>query len=341
MVYYVIIRKFAPVKLTKEIKTGIVVVMAVAITVYGFNFLKGRDIFSTNTDLYAIYDNVDGLTSNNTVMINGFKIGTVRDVKMDPKTNKLIVHFIVTEESAIITDSSYCEIFSDGLLGYKAIRITTRPGGKPVDDKDTLIGTHEQGIKDQVSEMVLPLKKKIESLVSSVDSVVQIFEVVLNENAREDLVHSFSSIRNSLATLEKTSFRLDTMVAAESARFSDILVQIQSISTNLANNNEPLSRAINNFANISDSIAKSRLKTVIDSASSVMAQTAVILEKINNGTGTIGLLLNDKKLYEGITKSNADLDALIIDLKEHPKRYFSIFGRDKKSKKAPKPSPTP
>jgi phospholipid/cholesterol/gamma-HCH transport system substrate-binding protein len=274
-------------------------------------------------------------------MINGYKVGTVRDVKMDPKTNKLIVHFIITEDNAIITDSSDCEIFSDGLLGYKAIRITTRPGGKPVQDKDTLIGTNEQGIKDQVSAMVLPLKKKIESLVSSVDSVVQIFEVVLNENAREDLVHSFSSIRNSLATLEKTSFRLDTMVASESARFSAILINIQSISTNLANNNEPLSRAINNFANISDSIAKSRLKTVIDSASAVMAKTAVILEKINNGTGTMGLLLNDKKLYDGIVKSNADLDALIIDLKEHPKRYFSVFGRDKKPAKTPPPPPKP
>lgn len=328
-------------KLTKEIKTGIVVVVAVAITVYGFNFLKGRDIFSTNIDLYAVYDDVNGLTSNNTVMINGYKVGTVRDVKMDPQTNKLIVHFIITEDNAIITDSSYCEIFSDGLLGYKAIRITTRAGGKPVEDKDTLVGSNEQGIKDQVSEMVLPLKRKIESLVGSVDSVVQIFQVVLNENAREDLIHSFSSIRNSLATLEKTSFRLDTMVASESARFSDILMKIQSISTNLANNNEPLSRAINNFANISDSLAKSSLKAVIDSASAVMAKTSMILEKINNGTGTMGLLLNDKKLYEGITKSNADLDALIIDLKEHPKRYFSVFGRDKKTKKTPAPTPTP
>ncbi len=325
--------------MTKEIKTGIVVVVAIAITVYGFNFLKGRDIFSTNTDLYAIYDNVDGLTSNNTVMVNGFKIGTVRDVKLDPKTNKLIVHFIVTDENAIITDSSFCEIFSDGLLGYKAIRITTRSGGKPVGDKDTLIGTNEQGIKEQVSAMVIPLKKKLESLVSSVDSVVQVFQAVMDESAREDLTASFTSIRNSLATFEKTSFRLDTMVAAQSARFSDILVKIQSISTNLANNNEPLSRAINNFANISDSVAKSQLKAVIDSSSSVMARAAVIMDKINKGEGTVGMLINDKKLYTDLTKTNEALEALLIDLKEHPKRYFSVFGRDKKPKKSTTPPP--
>ncbi len=326
-------------KITKEIRTGIVVVVAVAITVYGFNFLKGRDIFNTNIDLYAVYSDVDGLTSNNTVQINGFKIGTVRDVKMDPKTNKLIVHFIVTDDNAILTDSSFCEIFSDGLLGYKAIRITTHPGGKPVKDKDTLIGGNEQGIKDQVSAMVIPLKKKLESLVSSVDSVVQVFQAVMNQNAREDLVASFASIRNSLSSFEKTSFRLDTMVASESARFSDILLKIQSISTNLAKNNEPLTKAINNFANISDSIAKSQLKSVIDSASSVMARTALIMDKINRGEGTIGLLVNDKKLYDGLVKSNADLDALIIDLTAHPKRYLSIFGRDKKKKTSTPPPP--
>lgn len=329
-------------KYKKEIRTGIVVVVAVALFVYGFNFLKGRDIFSTNMDLYAVYNQVDGITANNTVQINGFKVGTVRDVILDPKTNKLVVHFIITDKNAIITDSSECQIFSDGLLGYKAIKLITQAGGKPVKDGDTLRGTNETGLKDQVSEMVVPLKKKLEGLVASVDSVVQIFQAVLNQGAREDLTRSFESIRNSLATFEKTSVRLDTMVAAQSARFSDILVKIQSISTNLANNNEPLTRAINNFANISDSVAKSRLKTVIDSASSVMARSAVIMDKINSGQGSIGLLLNDKKLYDGLVKSNADLDLLIIDLKEHPKRYFSVFGRDKKTKtKTPPPPKSP
>jgi phospholipid/cholesterol/gamma-HCH transport system substrate-binding protein len=318
------------VKYKKEIKTGVVVVCAVALFVYGFNFLKGRDIFSSDKDLYAIYNDIDGLTSNNTVQVNGFKIGTVRDVRLDPRTNKLIVHFIVTDDNALLTDSSECQIFSDGLLGYKAIRVIGHPGGKPVKDGDTLYrATNETGLKDQVGELVLPLKKKLEGLVASIDSVVQIFQAVLNQNAREDLVHSFASIRNSLATFEKTSLRLDTLVASEKDRFSDIMLKIQSISTNLAANNEPLTRAINNFANISDSLAKSKLKTVIDSASSVMARTADIMDKINKGQGTLGMLVNDKKLYVDILKSNADLDALIIDLKANPKRYFSIFGGKK------------
>ncbi|HEU4717422.1 MAG TPA: MlaD family protein [Bacteroidia bacterium] len=325
-------------KYSKELKTGIVVVLAVGLLIYGFNFLKGRDIFSTDMDLYAVYDHVDGLTSNNTVQINGFKVGTVRDIHLDPKTNKLVVHFIITDDNAIITKRSTAMIFSDGLLGYKAIQIAAMSGTEKVKDGDTLIGANESGLKDQVSEMVLPLKKKLEGLVSSVDSVVQIFQAVLNQNARQDLVSSFASIRTSLATFEKTSLRLDSMVATEKVKFSDILTKVQSISTNLANNNEPLSRAINNFANISDSLAKSRLKTTIDSASAVMARVAVIMDKINTGQGSIGMLVNDKKLYTDLTQSSADLDALLTDMKKYPGRYFSIFGKKDKPKKNQNPN---
>lgn len=143
-------------------------------------------------------------------------------------------------------------------------------------------------------------------------------------------------VSKSLTTFEKIAVNLDDLVVTQSIRFSDILGKIQSISTNLASNNEPLSKAINNFANISDSISKSKLKTVIDSASSIMSRTAVIMDKINTGQGSMGLLINDKKLYEGLNKTTADLDGLILDLKANPKRYFSVFGNGNKN-----PNPTP
>jgi phospholipid/cholesterol/gamma-HCH transport system substrate-binding protein len=165
-----------------------------------------------------------------------------------------------------------------------------------------------------------------------VDSVVQIFQAVLGNSAREDLVKSFASIRTTLENLQVTSARLNGMVAADSAKFNDILSKVQSISTNLANNNEPLSRAIKNIANITDTVAKSHLKAVIDSTASVMARTAAIMNKVNNGEGTMGMLINNKKLYTDLTNTNESLNALLVDLKAHPKRYFSVFGHDKTPK---------
>jgi phospholipid/cholesterol/gamma-HCH transport system substrate-binding protein len=320
------------VKYSKEIKTGIVVVVAVALFVYGFNFLKGRDIFSTDLDLYAIYDNADGLTANNTVQINGFKVGTVRDVKLDPRTNRIVVHFIITDDNAIITKSSGAQIFSDGLLGYKAIRLAIVPGMPPVQDGDTLFGSNETGLKEQVSEIVLPLKKKVESLVSSLDSVVGVFQAILGDSAENNLSETFTSLKNTLQNFERTSWRIDTLVAAESKKFDDIMTKIQSISTTLAANNENIARAMENIANISDSLAKSNLKETIANTNRTMLEVNAIMAKINTGQGSLGLLINDPKLYQQLNQTSASLDALVVDIKLHPGRYFSIFGREKKKK---------
>jgi phospholipid/cholesterol/gamma-HCH transport system substrate-binding protein len=323
------------VKHSKEIKAGLIVVAAIALFIYGFNFLKGRNIFFGSFDLYAVYNQVDGLTANNTIVINGFKVGTVREVTLDPKTNKLIVHFIITDKNAIIMKDSKAEIFSDGLLGYKGIRLFAGVG-KAAEDGDTLIGTNETGLKDQVSAMVSPLKAKLESLVSSIDSVVSIFQVVLGDSSKDDIVASFSNIRITLENLKNTSVNINAMVGEEKEKFSVIMTNIQSISTNLAKNNEPLSRAINNMANITDTIAKSKLKETIANTNATMQQVSAIMTKINNGEGSMGLLINDKKLYNDLNKTSVDLDALLIDMKTYPGRYFSIFGKkDKPPKKQP------
>jgi phospholipid/cholesterol/gamma-HCH transport system substrate-binding protein len=321
------------VKYKKEIKTGIIVVLAVALFIYGFNFLKGRNIFSSDMDLYAIYSEANGITANNTVQINGFKVGTVREVSLDPKTNKILVHFIITDKNAIITKGSTAEIFSDGLLGYKGIRLSILAGGKQVEDGDTLVGSNETGLKDQVSEMVLPLKRKLESLVSSIDSVVIIFQSVLGDSSRDDIVASFSSIRITLENLKNTSTNINGMVADERVKFSAIMTNVQSITSNLAKNNDHISRAMANLDNITDSLAKSNLKQTIANTNLALQHFAEIMAKVNSGQGSMGMLVNDKKLYEELTKSSTDLDALLIDIKTYPGRYFSIFGRKDKPKK--------
>jgi phospholipid/cholesterol/gamma-HCH transport system substrate-binding protein len=321
------------VKLSKEIKTGIVVVLAIALFIYGFNFLKGRDIFSTSLDLYARYSHLDGLTSNNTVQLNGFKIGTVRDIRYDRASNQLVVHFIVTDNNVRITKGSSAMIFSDGLLGNKALAITMAQNSAEVEDGDTLLGNIEGSFKDAVNEQLMPLKNKVESLVSSIDSVVTVFQTVLNKDARDDLVASFESIRNSLRNFEHTSKTLDTMVTSERKTFSQILANIQAISSNLAANNEPLTRAINNFANISDSLARSNLKQTVDNAKLVLARTSEVMDKINRGEGTLGMLINDKKLYTDLEKTSKDLDELLVDIKKYPGRYLSLFGRKDKPPK--------
>ncbi|TND09413.1 MAG: hypothetical protein FD123_1219 [Bacteroidetes bacterium] len=338
-------------KLTREVKTGIVVVVAIALFIYGYNFLKGRDLFSTSTDLFARYERVEGMTANSAVWLNGFKVGQVRDIRLDPKTNDLIVHFTISNSDARIPLNAIARIASDGLLGTKVVQLVIPEGTNTalLDDKsfaadgDTLVGDVAKGLQDAVTAEVKPLKDKVQGLVASIDSVVTIIQVILNKDARENLVKSFESIKNALATFEHTAQQLDTLVASERTRLSDIFVKIQSIATNLANNNEKLSKIMSNTEAITDSLAKSNLTQTIDRVNKTMGEVAVIMEKINKGEGSMGLLVNDKKLYNNLDSASAALSRLITDLNEHPKRYvhFSVFGKSDKKKTATPPKKTP
>jgi phospholipid/cholesterol/gamma-HCH transport system substrate-binding protein len=282
------------VKYSKEIKTGFVVVVAVALFIYGYNFLKGRDIFSTSLDLYAEYDHVDGLVKNNVVQINGFKVGTVRDVELTPE-GKLRVHFIITDNNLVLTDSAVALIKSGGLLGNMEIALITSPKGKVVDDGDFLRGRNEVGLKDQVNEQLLPLKNKVESLVGSIDSMVVVFSAVLNEESAEDIKASFDNIRLALESFRNTAFNLDTMVQSSHRGITEIVINMRDFSDMMAQNKDTLALAMANFKDISDSLARSNMKAAIDNAALALENANKLLERINR-EGASAVLMGEDSL---------------------------------------------
>lgn len=311
-----------PVKYSKEIKTGIVVVVAIALFIYGYNFLKGRDIFSTSLDLYVEYDHIDGLTSNNTVQVNGFKVGTVRDIKLDPKTGKLVVHFIVTDENLQLTDSAIAVIQSGGLLGNMELALLTSPKGKLVDDNDHIRGRNEIGLKDQVNAQLLPLKNKVESLVGSIDSMVTVFSAVINEESVEDITASFDNIRMALESFRNTAFNLDTMVASSHRSVTTIILNMKDFSQMLADNKDTLAMALANFRDISDSLTKSNMKLAIDNAALALGNANLLLERINRDGASAVLMGQDSLVIRDLRYSNAQMAFLIEDMTKYPGRYL-------------------
>lgn len=327
-------------KLTREVKTGIIVVVAIALFIYGYNFLKGRDLFSTSTDLYAKYQKIDGMTVNSSVWLNGFKVGQVRSIELDPKTNLLIVHFTISNDDARIPRFAQARIASDGLLGSKIVQIVVPDGTnpatlKPADfakDGDTLIGDVDQGLQAAVTAEMKPLKDKITGLVSSIDSVVQVINAVFNKDAREDLEGSFESIKNALNTFQRTALRVDTLVASEKNKLSDIFTKVQSITTNLSNNNDNLTKVISNFADISDSVKQANVATTIRSTNKALGDLSVIIEKINKGQGSLGMLVNNDTLARNLDAASQNLSALTTDINRFPGRYIPF----KKGERPPK-----
>jgi phospholipid/cholesterol/gamma-HCH transport system substrate-binding protein len=322
-------------KISKEVKTGIVAIVTIAIVIYGFNFLSGKDILRSHSYIYCVYEKADGLIDASPVLVNGIKVGLVHKTNLIKYGNgyKVLATFIITEKINI-PKKSWAKLVSLDLLGSKAVSIVFSDSKEYVKHNDTLLPDYEDDLKTSVDKRIAPLQKKAESLISSIDSVMQVVQEVLNANVRQSLISSFENIKLTLKNLQHASSGLDTLMTTQRSKVAVILSKIESISSNLEKNNEKITNILNNFSNISDSLAKSNIKSTIDHANLAITQADILLEGINNGKGTIGKLVKNDSIYNNLNRASNDLDLLLVDLREHPKRYvrFSLFGGKDKSK---------
>lgn len=321
-------------KISKEVKVGIVTAIAIGFFIYGFNFLKGKDIFSRQRKFYAVYNDIDGLVEANPLMINGFKVGIVGKIKLSHDTSSHVIITMLLDDEVLIPKNSVAKVISSDILGSKAIQLILGNGTDYAKDGDTLRSAQEDNLKQSVNKTIAPLQKKAEGLIASIDSVMVVVQQVFNESARQNLSKSFESIKLAITSLETTSYRLDTLVISEKLKVSSILTKVNVLATTLASNSDKLSNVISNFSNISDSLAKSNLTSTINNADLVLSQASGIMNKINKGEGTMGMLINNDSLYRKLDKSSADLDKLLIDLRINPERYVrvSVFGRKDRNK---------
>ena len=320
-------------KLSKEIKTGILVVVAISVFVYGFNFLKGKNFFSERRIFYAVYPEIAGIVEANPVQLNGFKVGRVKDIQLFGTNGKIIVTFAISDKNLNIPKNSVAKIISVDLMGAKAIQLVPGNEKEFSQDGDTLIGIVEASLQESVNATVKPLKDKAEKLIASIDSIMVVVQAVLDKTTRENLNKSFESIKHALETFDRTSMRLDTLIASERNKISTIFSKVESISTNLAANNDKISNAIKNFSSISDTLAKANISKVIANANSALSSVSGVMEKINKGEGSAGLLVHDDKLYKNLTAASGSLDSLMKDMNENPWRYFSLYSKRKRTKK--------
>lgn len=321
-------------KLSKEFKTGVVVAVGVCLLIFGIFFLKGTNLFGENREYYAVYDHIDGLAPSNPITINGFKVGQIKDIHLYPDNSRRVVIVLqIFEESIKIPKGSIASIYSSDLLGSKAVEIkmTDKPMYHSVGD--TLGTSTQESLSAAVRAELAPLRAKTIELIGSIDSAVMIVRSILNEDARSSLSESFKGIQRAINTFENTAIKLDTMIAAERAKISSIFSNVQSIAQTMASNNDHLTNIITNFSSISDSLAAADLTTTINNTKDAMAEMEDIMSKINQGQGTMGMLVNNDSLYNSLNSSSQSLDLLVEDLRVNPHRYlhFSVFGRKPKA----------
>jgi phospholipid/cholesterol/gamma-HCH transport system substrate-binding protein len=316
-------------KIANETKVGILAAFAIALLIIGYNFLKGNAIFSDETVLYAKYSHVDGLNVSKPVLINGFQIGRVDQLQLLPDGS--ILATLKIKGKYDIPKNSIAKLEGTDLLGSKAIVMALGTGTDFAQDGDTLNANVAKGLL----ETVQPVQKKAELIIGKMDSILTSVNSILNPNFQKNVDKSFNSIAATLTSLEGTSKKVDNLVGAEGSRVSAILANVEAISVNLKKNNEKINGILENIHNITDQVAAANFKETIANANNAVTSLQGIVNKINNGEGTLGLLINDKQMYENLSSASKNLDNLMMDLKQNPKRYvhFSVFGGGNKKDK--------
>ncbi len=319
-------------KISKEVKVGGVMILSLAILFWGLNFLKGNDVFRSHRTFYGKYNGVDGLAVSSKVLVNGFKVGKVTNIFLAKDQTQVVVVFDVDNNDLVIPKNTIAKMISEDYFGTKAISLIIGDTNATAENKDTLQTEAQSSLTDEVNKQVLPIKKKAESLISSVDSVVIAFRAVFNPKTNESIRQAIASIQSTLKNVETISFGLDTILGSKNSELAQIVNNIKVVSSNIKKNSYELSTIIKNVNGITDSLAASNITSVINHANGSLMELESIIHKVNSGEGTLGMLINNDSIYNNLATSSADLDKLLKDLKENPSRYVhvSVFGKKDK-----------
>lgn len=316
-------------KISKEFVIGLVVLLAIGLGIYGVSFLKGTDLFETQNKYYAVYENIDGLEKANPITLNGFKVGMVKEITINPQNqDELLVTMLISEENLRIPKDSRARIISSDILGSKAIDLYLGDSLSFVKPGDTLMSEMEAGLKESVNKELAPLKNKAENLISSVDQAIQVVKSVFNKDAQQDLTEGVASIKNAFKSFESAAAGVDSLVSQQRSAVAATLKQIQAFTKMLEANSEKIDLAIGNIKTISDSLAASNLTQAINNAEKAMTDVSEIMTKVNDGSGTLGKLVNDDSLFVNMLEATKNLEYLLEDMRVHPNRYvhLSVFG---------------
>ena len=308
----------------REVKLAITAIAALIILIWGINFLKARALFDKNNVFYGVYDRIDGLKVSSSVIYRGYSVGQVNSVSFTgERFDKVLVQFTVGKKLKI-PSNSIAAIQSADLMGSKAINLVPGDAMTYAQSGDTLRTQLELGIMEQLNEHLEPLKKKAENIMVSLDTVLLALQEIFSENAKGNIRGSLKSVSRTLEHVEKASGALHKMLSEESGRVSDILENINSITENLEGSNTEITRSLSNITTISDSLKAINLNNSIRYLNGVLIQVDSIVRKINRGKGSLGGMVNDAELYYNLTAVSDNLDKLLTEFRQNPKRFVNL-----------------
>ncbi len=309
-------------KVSREIKTAVLVIISIILFIWGYSFLKGKNLFDNSNKLFVVYENVAGLATSAPVTLNGLTIGKVNSITINPD-GKLLVELHITTDFPI-SKSSIAEIYDSGLVGGRQIAI------KPnlLDKNYTVSGDYLQassklGLTDALAQQLEPLQAKIQELLVNADAMFTNVNDILDTQTRQNLKNSIASLNTTLSEFSVASKNINELLVENKSKFNNTLKNVDKVT--------------GNFATISDSLAKANLGQTVKNLEKTLAKVDKIMAELEQGKGTMGKLIKDETIYTNFAKTSKELELLLQDVRLHPTRYVnvSLFGKKNKPYVAP------
>ena len=312
-------------KISNETKVGALTVLALALLFIGFNYLKGRDVFSNSKKIYAVFTDLGSLEKSNEVKINGLPVGTVYEKREKDKDVSAIVVTIQLTRDINIPKNSVAFI-SSSLVGSSFIVIERGNSSDLLQDEDTINTRLETGILGDVKAQLDPTISSVRNILDSLKKTLSGVNQLLDSENRNNL-------KQTMANLNTASASLNTLLNSESGSLVRTLQNAENFTAGLKESNQDIRTTLTNTKKLSEQLAEMPLKATVDSLQQLIGSLKNTLEAINSGEGTLGALVQDRGLYEQLQQTVLSAEILMDDLRTHPKRYVqvSVFGKKEKS----------
>ncbi len=309
-------------RLSREIKTAILVIASILLFIWGYSFLKGKDLFTNYKTFFVEYENVEGLVMSAPVTINGLSIGKVNSIEINNQTGKIKVELQINSDFPI-KKSSKAEIYAPNPIGGKQIAILPGVDGGDAVDGDFLVSSSKLGLTDELAKQIEPLKEKITKLLDNANVMLENVNEVLDAKSKENLRNSLANLNETLAEFKVASKEVNTMLADNKAKISGTMTNVEKASAN--------------FSKISDSLTKANIGQTVKNLEKTLSSVDKMMADMNAGKGTMGKLMKDDALYTNFSKTSKELELLLQDLRLNPTRYVnvSLFGKKNKPYTAP------
>ncbi|MFH7018729.1 MlaD family protein [Flavobacterium sp. FlaQc-47] len=310
-------------KLTREIKTAILVIASILLFIWGYSFLKGKDLFTNYKTLYVEYNNVEDLSQSAPVTINGLTVGKVTKITINEVTGKLLVELQLKTDFPI-SKTSKASLYSPSLIGGKQIKILPNLEDKdPAVEGQTLEAAVELGLTESLGGKIEPIQQKLDLMLLNINTLVAGLNNVLDKQGQENLKKSLAELSQTMEQFHRASGSLNTILDTNKGQINGVVTNFNKMSSN--------------FNKISDSLNKADLGKTVRNLNKTLAKVDGIMSNLNSGKGTAGKLLNDDALYNNLSKTSKELELLLQDVRLYPTRYVnvSLFGKKNKPYVAP------